>query len=161
MLYVVPHDANPTGHAGGNMVHIPKDQVKQGLLDKLKQASHHATMMGVPNFEIVQVRVDIMGKESKQCIRENQPEHMKFNAFKKEPLQITSIRAFQKETYLCPIPHQAVVQQQTHTHSWNSGWLVIKLQALSREMMDDHDINCKVWDTHIAGIVLPTNNTHR
>ena len=142
---------------GLNMVHVSREHVKKELLERLKEATAE-----VPNFEIVQVRVD-MGKGSKisertrayeiQCVQKDASSLAKLlqsDPFKRSPIYVPyRIKRSDPKTFKRAITRQI----RTLSEQW-----VIKLQGLSVKMMEM--INPQLYKSHIEGIV-PTKNVQK
>jgi len=137
------------------MVHVPKDHVKQELLDLL-----HKDRTEVPNFEVVQVRVD-MGKGSKisertrayeiQCLQKDASSLAKLlqsGSFKTTPIYVPyRIKRSDPNTFKRAIKRQI----RTLAEQW-----VIKIQGFTADMMEY--ARPKLQAPHNEGIV-PTKNT--
>ena len=142
---------------GVNMVHIPKEVIKDEILTMLKQENAE-----VPNFEIVQVGVE-MGKHSKmtdrtrayeiQCLQQNASTLAKMlqsGPFKEKPVYVPY---HMKQTK--PAIFKGAIKRQLKVLS--EQW-VIKVQGFTDDMMGS--IRDKLLESWIEAVV-PTSQASR
>jgi len=141
---------------GVNMIHTPRETVKNEILSRLKQDNQE-----VPNFEIVQVRVD-MGKDSGSSLRTRAYEiqcpyreastlakKLQSGTFKNQPVYVPyRLKRSDPNTF-----KQAIKKQiQVLTEQW-----VIKISGFTPEMIQH--INAKILESDIEAVVPTRDKT--